>query len=611
MIRDTLRPKKPCRKSGLWRQESKDEFHEIPDEILDSQERPQCNHGTDMHARTRPLTLRASFRLLMLVAGACGVAFGGSPVAAQGNAPPAQLRACSPGGSAPRRMGAMEFQRMGSGLGFEGQVTVTDQLGLVRSDEPVRMTCTRGQISSVTNEGEGVYTASVTPDEAGTGEYEVTASIDRRPESVTRTALVLAEVRAHWDQPRKVRGLVNTAGWEDSISITPDGEWLFLVYSPVSISCFWGSPDACLQAVGPWTAPHRPDFIGIERIAPDGTVANTCLGIPPQDMPWNLPPFTTYGFKRQTDGSFAEPFVIGVPGSGGCILPGGLNAYPRADGSAHLLFSWNEFDSNGIQFAVAELPALGEFFALGQWEGVYGLDGRVENKQLNVLPIPDGVVGLGFNVHGFMDSEGSIDHLWFDDEHNSWNLFVVSLQPGGSYPAGPWSPPVSAPIPLLTGNEQAMPFFNGQHLSIRDQWAIVSARFLGGPGSSPLDPGLWEPYQVDLAGDPGAATQVGGIFIVAEPTRTDPDLTHDGKEYLYFNYAVLTPANTYDVRVGFVSARDCPWDLDSSGDVGVSDFLLLLAQWGADPGGPPDFDGDGNVGVADFLDLLAYWGPCP
>jgi len=60
-----------------------------------------------------------------------------------------------------------------------------------------------------------------------------------------------------------------------------------------------------------------------------------------------------------------------------------------------------------------------------------------------------------------------------------------------------------------------------------------------------------------------------------------------------------------------VSRAPCPWDLDSGGDVGVTDFLALLAAWGTDPGGPPDFDGDGDVGVIDFLELLANWGPCP
>jgi hypothetical protein len=53
----------------------------------------------------------------------------------------------------------------------------------------------------------------------------------------------------------------------------------------------------------------------------------------------------------------------------------------------------------------------------------------------------------------------------------------------------------------------------------------------------------------------------------------------------------------------------CLWDLDGSGDVGVTDFLALLAVWGQ-AGVPADFDG-GGVGVTDFLILLAAWGPCP
>ncbi|MCZ6735207.1 MAG: hypothetical protein O7C65_05395 [Planctomycetota bacterium] len=55
----------------------------------------------------------------------------------------------------------------------------------------------------------------------------------------------------------------------------------------------------------------------------------------------------------------------------------------------------------------------------------------------------------------------------------------------------------------------------------------------------------------------------------------------------------------------------CPWDLDASDTVGILDLLALIAQWGADPGGPPDFDGDGIVGLFDMLTLVANWGPCP
>ncbi|MHC4652574.1 MAG: FG-GAP repeat protein, partial [Planctomycetota bacterium] len=55
----------------------------------------------------------------------------------------------------------------------------------------------------------------------------------------------------------------------------------------------------------------------------------------------------------------------------------------------------------------------------------------------------------------------------------------------------------------------------------------------------------------------------------------------------------------------------CPWDLDGTGDVGVTDFLDMLAAWGPNPGHAADFDGNGEVAVNDFLQLLAHWGPCP
>ncbi len=40
--------------------------------------------------------------------------------------------------------------------------------------------------------------------------------------------------------------------------------------------------------------------------------------------------------------------------------------------------------------------------------------------------------------------------------------------------------------------------------------------------------------------------------------------------------------------------------LDSpDGDVGITDLLVLLANWG------------NPYGITDLLDLLAAWGPCP
>ncbi len=48
---------------------------------------------------------------------------------------------------------------------------------------------------------------------------------------------------------------------------------------------------------------------------------------------------------------------------------------------------------------------------------------------------------------------------------------------------------------------------------------------------------------------------------------------------------------------------------DNNGNVGIVDFLALLAEWGQ-IGTPCDLDG-GGVGITDFLALLDNWGPCP
>jgi len=60
-----------------------------------------------------------------------------------------------------------------------------------------------------------------------------------------------------------------------------------------------------------------------------------------------------------------------------------------------------------------------------------------------------------------------------------------------------------------------------------------------------------------------------------------------------------------------ILGKPCPWDLDFDDEVGITDFLSLLAQWGTDPGGPPDFNSNGTVDLSDYTELLENWGPCP
>ena len=65
------------------------------------------------------------------------------------------------------------------------------------------------------------------------------------------------------------------------------------------------------------------------------------------------------------------------------------------------------------------------------------------------------------------------------------------------------------------------------------------------------------------------------------------------------------------LTIEFTPPAVCPADVDDDGEVGINDFLLVLANWGLCPGCPQDIDMDGTVGINDFLLVLANWGPCP
>jgi bacillopeptidase F len=69
--------------------------------------------------------------------------------------------------------------------------------------------------------------------------------------------------------------------------------------------------------------------------------------------------------------------------------------------------------------------------------------------------------------------------------------------------------------------------------------------------------------------------------------------------------------DTVEIFSRFCKGNGCAADLDGDNEVGITDFLALLAAWGPNPGHPADLDDDGTVGVTDFLALLDAWGPCP
>ena len=81
--------------------------------------------------------------------------------------------------------------------------------------------------------------------------------------------------------------------------------------------------------------------------------------------------------------------------------------------------------------------------------------------------------------------------------------------------------------------------------------------------------------------------------------------------------AVAITAGMMVIFGGVVAAAgpDCPADVDWNGEVGVTDLLIVLQEWGQGSG-TSDFTGanngpDGIVDLYDFLGVLAAWGPCP
>lgn len=459
----------------------------------------------------------------------------------------ALVPACTFPGVGVPSVNSLDFERKAPGNAFYAIVAVggTSTAGLT-------ITSSRGTVGPIERRADGRYQALVTPDALGTGEYRVQAKMPKSM-PLTRTALVLVHVGAAWNQPERVRGLVNTRGWEDGVYITPDGNWLFVEYTPVSPSCVWVDPADCDTAVGPVGPPDRPGFIGTERIHSDGTIANSCLGI--ASLPTKLPPTSYWGFRRLPDGSFSNPFRIGFVGSGGCLTPLGLDVYPHGDGTATYLFSFHDLRKTGSadtgpEFYAVDAP-LGKNLNLGTWNGTWPT-ATIDGFDATRLRIAHGANELGVNGYGVVGASGTIDELWFDNEFLAGHhgIYVTTLASGGTWPAGPWAAFAEVPAPVsVAGGDERMPFFDGHILTARVGSDIAQSTFTGSGAADLTKPGAFGAYDPILVPDPAAAKKVGAIMTLGEPT-----LTADGK-HLYFDYGVLRSDGLYDIDVGVVDHR--------------------------------------------------------
>lgn len=93
------------------------------------------------------------------------------------------------------------------------------------------------------------------------------------------------------------------------------------------------------------------------------------------------------------------------------------------------------------------------------------------------------------------------------------------------------------------------------------------------------------------------------------------DLTVDPADDSTFwyvgEYSVAGGWRTYIGRFTITESNPCPADLDGDGEVGVSEILAALAQWGTDGPASDIAEPHDVVDVSDILGIIGAFGPCP
>lgn len=473
----------------------------------------------------------------------------------------------------------------------EGLDAFTLTATLTGIEGPPTLELARGNAAGPTALGDGRYRFTVTPE--GTGEHGFTVSAGDHP--LTRIALVLPEIAEGWGQPMSVPGLANTAGYEDGVTITPDGEHLFVQTGPHYFSGFFVfniprdqggcggdrlSPDRCEhpwvnETIGSYGPPARPGFFD-GRIYEDGALRhNSHLYQVPDDGAPNLAPITMfYGLKRQPEGHFAEPFYVAFEDGGDAIAnPFGLSFQVHGDGTATTLFAFNDptdspsitgvdVDGDGVEDVVdsgfdvfTTTITLGQDNVLGQLlpgdRPLQIVRGDFPPRRVGFGDVgPDGSFGTQGNPHLFYTEAGEIHSVWTDDEYDAdpvspshddhGDLSVYLLD--GQWPEGPFTK-VALPDPVNTDAEEIQPFFDGETLYFTRDTSVLAARFDGPLTAEGLrDPARWSTPAPILSKDTTLAPH--HVIGLGEPTVG----VYRGVTELYFVYGTI---RGFDPITGF------------------------------------------------------------
>ena len=483
----------------------------------------------------------------------------------------------------------LTFERINSGPLNPFTVTAS----LLSNDQNVTsaaidfsLTLSQGSASDITESSPGNYQFTVTPNQ--TGEHQVTVSyLDKA--SVTRTALVIDTVHSDWGQPMAVEGLVNTEGYEDGITITPDGEYLFVQYGPMYFSALQlfntpraqggceghrlefplGTPNRCTHTwldntIGPYSGPERPGFF-------DGRFSETTnlhnarsWGVLVEQAPNFAPSTLLYGFKRQADNSFAEPFYIAFDDENDAIInTSGLSFLMHDDGTATILFSIDDpsdsdmvdLDNNSSDDIQSFHDIFTDTITLGQNNilGTFTATGTPGTPPERGTPFSaqlvnfgktgtEGIAGTQGNPH-LHAIEGSVQSIWTDDERDTdadKGELAVYFLTSGNFPDGNWQKVLlPSAVNQAAPSDEIQPFFTGNglyytHMSDIELPEVYYSNYSGTHSINDIqNNNNWGSREKILG--IGSTNTIGSITALGEPTIA----TINNEEYLYFVYGYV------------------------------------------------------------------------
>jgi hypothetical protein len=297
--------------------------------------------------------------------------------------------------------------------------------------------------------------------------------------------------------------------------------------------------------LGPVVAPSRPNVPGASRVGANA-VAHNCPSLnffPPSTIP--VPPIALYGFRRQGDGSYAEPFVFMFTGDDGCFAPWGPSVHANGDGTYRLFLAFNDPRNAGTPSDFAHVYDFNVTPGQTQALGNVSLNGagavQIANFALNAAAIAGPDVHRG-NPHVYYNGN-TPSLLFYDDETQSVaNQYIHVSQWNGSS----WNAATAlnfAPF-NTSGNGATQPFFDGTQLILREGLQLLAISYNGGAVGSAAS---WGSPTVLLAPQ-SAGVQTGSVIVVGEPTLA----TIGGQQVLYFVYGLQQADGSVNLRVGHV-----------------------------------------------------------